>query len=306
MKMNQKWNSIKLGVKKGLSISMLPPAVERFYTNPIVRVFRVIGGICLTLLILKKYTLFIYPLNYVIMFLGVLQIILIIIISWIKIIYSIYRLIKDPKDFEVINSPLDSLATHITKLIFCWKFSCGAIGNTVAVIAGGAAVDLVLEEAGYEKVFVPLLGKTLAGLTGKVNADNSSGSKSSKKLIESLYVLNNDTTENLNNNLNNTSVISEKINEFPLSLIPEINQLATAELMFLLIILNIFIVKYITTLDFNKYLPNNKVGNILKKIINRYIWLWSKSVNIMLIVSWSGLFFCVIFSKIFLYYVLNS
>ena len=75
----------------------------------------------------------------------------------------------------------------------------------------------------------------------------------------------------LNNNLNNTSVISEKINEFPLSLIPEINQLATAELMFLLIILNIFIVKYITTLDFNKYLPNNKVGNILKKIINRYI-----------------------------------
>ena len=77
--------------------------------------------------------------------------------------------------------------------------------------------------------------------------------------------------ESLNNNLNNTSVISERFNEFPLSLIPEISQLATAELMFLLIILNIFIVRYITTVDFDKYIPKNKVGNILKKLINRYI-----------------------------------
>ena len=250
MKMKQKWNSIKLGVKKGLSISMLPPAVERFYTNPIVRVFRVIGGICLTLLILKKYTLFIYPLNYLIMFLGVLQIILIIIISWIKLIYSIYKLIKDPEDFEVRNSPLDMLATHITKVIFCWKAGCTVVGTGVAVAAG--------VKAGMAQIF---------------NANNSSVSKSSKKLIESLYVLNNDTTESLNNNLNNISVINERFNEFPLSLIPEINQLATAELMFLLIILNIFIVKYITTLDYNKYIPDNNVGIIFKKIINRYIWL---------------------------------
>lgn len=110
-----------------------------------------------------------------------------------------------------------------------------------------------------------------------LNANNSSGSgsvsKSSKKFIESLYVLNNDSTESLNNNLNNTSVISDRINEFPLSLIPEINQLATAELMFLFIILNIFIVKYITSIDFNKYIPNNKVGNILKFLITRYIIL---------------------------------
>jgi hypothetical protein len=116
-----------------------------------------------------------------------------------------------------------------------------------------------------------------------LNANNSSGSKSSQKLIESLHVLSNDTlagqpaAESLNNNLNNTgpcsavAVISERFNEFPLSLIPEINQLATAELMFLFIILNIFIVKYITTLDYNKYIPNNNVGNIFKKIINRYI-----------------------------------
>ena len=55
--------------------------------------------------------------------------------------------------------------------------------------------------------------------------------------------------------------------------------------MFLFIILNIFIVKYITSKDFNKYIPNNKVGNILKFFMNRYIILWSKSAKILLIVS---------------------
>lgn len=109
-----------------------------------------------------------------------------------------------------------------------------------------------------------------------------------------------------NNNLNIINNLNDRFNEFPLSLIPEINQLATVELMFLFIILNIFIVKYITSLDYNKYLSNNKVGNILKFFINRYIILWSKSVKILLIVSWIGLFICVIGSKIFLYYVLNN
>jgi len=75
--------------------------------------------------------------------------------------------------------------------------------------------------------------------------------------------------------------------------------------MFLFIILNIFIVKYITTLDYNKYIPKNKLGKILKLLINRYIIIWSKSVQLLLIVSWFGLFICVIGSKIFLYYVLN-
>lgn len=74
-------------------------------------------------------------------------------------------------------------------------------------------------------------------------------------------------------------------NDFPLNLLPEINQLATAELMFLFIILNIFIVKYITSLDYNKYIPKNKAGNIFKIIISRYIILWSNSVKVLLIVS---------------------
>jgi hypothetical protein len=122
---------------------------------------------------------------------------------------------------------------------------------------------------------------------------------------------NNSSNNNTNNNINwfdglSNNNLNDKFNDFPLNLLPEINQLVTAELMFLFIILNIFVVKYIITVDYNKYIANNKVGNILKYFINRYIMLWSKSVKFLLIVSWSGLFFCVIFSKIFLYYILNN
>jgi hypothetical protein len=101
-------------------------------------------------------------------------------------------------------------------------------------------------------------------------------------------ILNSNNSSNNNNNLNIISNLNDNrvaLNDFPLNLLPEINQLATAELMFLFIILNIFIVKYITSLDYNKYIPNNKVGNILKFFIIRYIILWSKSVKVLLIVS---------------------
>ena len=130
--------------------------------------------------------------------------------------------------------------------------------------------------------------------------NNNNNNNNTNNLINWFDGLSNNNNSNIINNLN------DKFNDFPLNLLPEINQLATAELMFLLIILNIFIAKYITSLDYNKYLPNNKLGDILKKIINRYVILWSKSVNILLIISWSGLFICVISSKIFLYYVLNN
>jgi hypothetical protein len=130
---------------------------------------------------------------------------------------------------------------------------------------------------------------------------NLSTNNNKNKLINWFDGLSNN--NNIISNLNDNSL---PLNDFPLNLLPQINQLATAELMYLFIILNIYIVKYITSLDYNKYIPENKVGNILKIIINRYIMLWSKSVKVLLIISWIGLFFCVIGSKIFLYYVLNS
>jgi hypothetical protein len=142
---------------------------------------------------------------------------------------------------------------------------------------------------------------TTAGLGKILNNMSSNSSNNNSKQFINLDSLNYfSQTNGVINNLN------DRFNDFPLSLLPEINQLVIAELMFLFIILNIFIVKYITTFDYNKYIPNNKIGRILNIILNRYITIWSKSVKLLLIVSWVGIFVCVIFSKIFLYYILNS
>ena len=109
------------------------------------------------------------------------------------------------------------------------------------------------------------------GMSKILNSNNSSNNKT-QKLTDLFDNLRSTSVDNLsNNNLNIISNLSDRYNDFPLNLLPEIDQLATAELMFLFIILNIFIVKYITTLDYNKYMPNNKIGKILKFFINRYI-----------------------------------
>ena len=174
--------------------------------------------------------------------------------------------------------------------------------EAAASVAGGGSLALKVAQqvAGGPGVKIAEAGATwvasqalTVGLGKILNSNDSNNSNNTNNFINGFDGLS-------NNNLN------DKFNDFPLNLLPEINQLATAELMFLFIILNVFIVKYIITVDFKKYIPNNKAGNILEYFIDRYIKLWSKSVNFLLIVSWCGLFICVIGSKIFLYYVLYT
>lgn len=137
---------------------------------------------------------------------------------------------------------------------------------------------------------------------------NNSNLSNSKKYTSIFYYYSGCSGVGLENNkfISITS-LGDKYQEFPLNLLPEINQLVTAELMFLFVILNILFVKYLISLDLdlNKYTPNNKLGELLKWLISRYIQMYSKSAKILLIFCFTGLFICVIGSKIFLYYVLN-
>lgn len=93
----------------------------------------------------------------------------------------------------------------------------------------------------------------------------------------------------------NSDLLNNKFPDFPLNLLIEVNKLIDVELLFLIIILNIHIVKYLKQIDYNKYLPNNKFGKYLSIILNRYIYLWNISSNFILVISWIMLFFCVIF-----------
>jgi len=155
---NINFNSIKLGIKKGLIIPTLPPKIDKFYSHPITRILRVIGGFCAVMVLTKNYTYFPYPLDYVTIFFAAIQLFQIVVISIIKLFYSIRKLIFKPEEFEVRNSPLDKYATQIAKLLYCWKFTCTTVGGGVGIIAGGAVLDQVLEEAGHEKLFLPFLG----------------------------------------------------------------------------------------------------------------------------------------------------
>jgi hypothetical protein len=133
--------NLKLGIIKAYHIPMLPENVLIFYNNPFIRMLRVIGGLCVLLVLTKKYVLLPFPLNYFSLVFAVIQLFQIIIISIIKIVYSIKKLRKNPEEFEIRNSPLNHYASHFAKLAYCWKVGCIV---SVSIIVAGVTLEKVL------------------------------------------------------------------------------------------------------------------------------------------------------------------
>src|SRR5206468_656603 len=88
-----------------------PKSVEKFHSYPLTRIFRVIGGISIITFLSKKYLLFSYPFNFIILFIALLHFIYITIISFIKLFYGI-RVLRSNK-LEVRNSPIDKPVDEI-------------------------------------------------------------------------------------------------------------------------------------------------------------------------------------------------
>ena len=153
---------------------MLPDFINKVYNLPLVRILRVIGGFSALLVITKNYTYLPNILQWVVLVLGLIQLIQIVIISIIKVIFGIRKLIKNPKDFEVRNSPLNRYATQLANLAFCWKVGCTAVGGGVGIIGGGVALDQLLESGGQPKIFLPFMGRGVRFVFGNnVNPDPS-------------------------------------------------------------------------------------------------------------------------------------
>jgi hypothetical protein len=131
-------------------------------------------------------------------------------------------------------------------------------------------------------------------MTKFFNSSNNNSDSVNKNFIGNL--LSNANSDSINNNFS----------DFPFNLLPEVSKLVDVELLFLIIILNIHIVKLLSKIDYNKYIPDNKIGNILTTIISRYIIMWSKASSFILVISWIMLFICVIFLKISMFYILNT
>jgi len=100
-------NSIFIGLKKGILMDTLPSNIRWFIDLPIIRIFRVIGGLSLLFmffinngLLAIKLPKFIF---YLLTIIALLQLIQIVIISIIKFIYGINKLLRHRKDFEIRN-----------------------------------------------------------------------------------------------------------------------------------------------------------------------------------------------------------
>jgi hypothetical protein len=127
-------------------------------------------------------------------------------------------------------------------------------------------------------------------------------------------ILNNENVDKTNtksligNILNNTDgqSLNNVFSEFPFNLLPEVSKLVDVELLFLLVIFNVYIGTSLANIDFSIYIPNNKLGKILTIIINRYIKIWTNSARFLMIFSWFMLFVCVLLLKVCMFYIFNT
>jgi len=164
--MKKNFTSIKKGVIKAYHLPVLPDNILKLYTHPFCRVFRVIGGISALLVLTKEHLILPYPLNYVVILLALIQLIQIVLISIIKLIFGIRKVIYNPEEFEVRNSPLDRYASHISKLLYCWKVGCQVGQTGLGVVGASVVIDTFLEQTGHEKVILPFIAKGIKLVTG--------------------------------------------------------------------------------------------------------------------------------------------
>jgi hypothetical protein len=68
-----------------------------------------------------------------------------------------------------------------------------------------------------------------------------------------------------NNNTNNI------LNNYPLYLLSQVNILLYCVIIYLSIIINIYVVKYVVNIKYSKFLPKNKLGKVLNYLLDRYV-----------------------------------
>ena len=106
--------NIILGIKHAYNLPILPKKISDFYNHIFTRIFRFTGGLSVLITITKAFDYiniqdyFNSIISDIIIFITFLWasifMIFYIIISFIKITYGIYQIIKNPKIFEIRNS----------------------------------------------------------------------------------------------------------------------------------------------------------------------------------------------------------
>lgn len=185
---------------------------------------------------------------------------------------------------------------------FSAKIPASAVNNLAAAASaagGGALAFKVAKYASYRRgsratkagaaIATMVAVQATSALMGKVfNSGNS-----------------NETNNFIGNILHdpNTTNLSNQFTDFPLNLLPEMNQLVNVQIFFIFFLSNLLLSNYILKLDYNSILPKNRVGNVIKLLINKYISIWSKSSRFLIILSCIVLIITVIVLKIGFIYI---
>lgn len=163
--------SLFKAVHKVWTLPRLPIKLNKFYNHIIIRALRVIGGICFIIMVSKIYDDWTLYIKVFIDILAAIQIFQMVLFGFIKVIYAAYILKFYPQLFEVRNSPLDKTATTLAKIIYCgWTGSC-FFGAAVTGIGGATlTTDTLLERAGYEPYFGPMIKDTIDFIHNRASA----------------------------------------------------------------------------------------------------------------------------------------
>jgi hypothetical protein len=96
-----------------------------------------------------------------------------------------------------------------------------------------------------------------------------------------------DTKLNLINEFNTGTNKNINLDDYPLNLLFELDQLINVEIIFMVIILNVFITNILinNSSKIDNYIPKNLFGKVLDFIIQRFIKIWGSSSNFLLIFS---------------------
>jgi len=112
------------GLKKGWATDTLPPHLLKLQLHPLIRIFRVVGGVIVLSILTQQIER-----------LGIYAVYVVTFISFIYGIYMLYLSVKRFKhilyilkseELEVRNSPLDKFASYAAKWIYCVKGDCEA------------------------------------------------------------------------------------------------------------------------------------------------------------------------------------
>jgi len=151
-----------IGVKKGLLTPNLPPEILEFQKKPLIRIFRVVGGLSYLFILGRDYISFLSTFYSLVLFclsffFAILFFIYHIYISYHRIKYTRYLLKSGALD--VRNSPLDKYLTMLGRVLVCAKSACDTaapVGLGLGLMLGA---DQTLKEvvAAQDKLFLVLL-----------------------------------------------------------------------------------------------------------------------------------------------------